>query len=408
MKPNWKRNIALFLGSQTISLFGSSLVQYAIMWYITLQTESGFMMTLAIIAGFLPTFFLSPFAGVWADRHNRKILIASADALVATATLVLALLFMAGYRSVWLLFAGSAVRAVGTGIQTPAVGAIIPNIVPEENLTRINGVNSSIQAVVTLVSPMISAALYSTFPIETIFFIDVVTAAIGILTLLLLVQVPVHAKALQAQTEGYFSDMRQGLTYIRKHAYLKAYFAFCALFFVLIAPAAFLPPLQVTRTFGDEVWRLSAVEMAFAIGMILGGGLMAWWGGFPNRIHTMTLSCILTGLTIVALGIVPFFWLYLLFVGLNGITLPMFNTPATVLLQEKVEPDYLGRVFGAMSMISSSMMPLGMLIFGPVADMIPIEWMLVGTGLALFVQSFFLMGTRALVEAGKPLMGQGS
>lgn len=406
MKSNWKRNIALFLSSQIISLFGSSLVQYAIMWYITLQTESGFMMTLAIISGFLPTFFLSPFAGVWADRHSRKMLIALADALVATATLVLALLFMSDYRFVWLLFAGSAVRAVGTGIQTPAVSAVLPSIVPEDQLTRVNGINSSIQALVTLVSPMISAALYTTVPIEYIFFIDVITAAVAILTLVFLVHVPVHAKALQTQSTSYFSDMRQGLVYIRHHTYLKAYFAFCAVFFVLAAPVSFLTPLQVTRSFGDEVWRLSGIEVTFATGMMLGGLLMASWGGFRNRVHTMTLSCLITGLCTFALGVVPVFWLYLLFMGMIGVSMPVFNTPATVLLQERVEPDYLGRVFGAMSMIASSMMPLGMLVFGPVADIIPIEWLLVGTGLALFLQAFLLLASRPLVEAGKPLVGQ--
>jgi len=406
MKPNWKRNIALFLSSQTISLFGSSLVQYAILWYITLETESGFMMTLSIISGFLPTFFLSPFAGVWADRHNRKMLIALADALVAAATLVIAVLFMADYRSVWLLFAGSAVRAVGTGIQTPAVSAVIPSIVPEEQLTRVNGINSTIQALVTLVSPMVSAALYTAIPLEYIFFIDVATAAVAIFTMVFFVQVPVHAKAMQAKTTSYFTDMREGLVYISQHAYLKAYFTFCAVFFVLAAPVSFLTPLQVTRSFGDEVWRLSGIEVTFAIGMMLGGLLMASWGGFRNRVHTMTLSSLVTGLCTFLLGVVHIFWLYLLIMGIIGVAMPVFNTPATVLLQERVEPDYLGRVFGAMTMIASSMMPLGMLVFGPIADLIPIEWLLVGTGLALFLQAFLLLASRPLVEAGEPLMGQ--
>src|SRR6478735_3946272 len=104
MKPNWKKNIILFLGSQTISLFGSSLVMYAIMWHITLTTQSGVMMTIAIVCGFLPTFFLSPFAGVWADRYNRKVLIILSDSLIAISTLIMAILFMAGYDALWLLF----------------------------------------------------------------------------------------------------------------------------------------------------------------------------------------------------------------------------------------------------------------------------------------------------------------
>lgn len=117
LKENWLKNIILFLSSQTISLFGSSLVQYAIMWHITLTTESGLMMTLFIICGFIPTFLLSPVAGVWADRYNRKLLIVISDGLIAFSTLILAILFLMGYDSVWLLFVMAAVRALGTGIQ---------------------------------------------------------------------------------------------------------------------------------------------------------------------------------------------------------------------------------------------------------------------------------------------------
>lgn len=129
---------------------------------------------------------------------------------------------------------------------------------------------------------------------------------------------------------------------------------------------------------------------------------MAAWGGFGNRIYTMTLATFIIGLCTMALGIVPFFWLYLIIMGLTGLSIPLFNTPSTVLLQEKVAPDFLGRVFGVFGMISSSMMPLGMLIFGPASDVIRIEWLLIGTGLLLFFLSFFLIGSKELVEAGKP------
>ncbi|SFH41065.1 Transmembrane secretion effector [Desulfotomaculum arcticum] len=123
-KTNWKKNISLFLGSQAISLFGSSLVQLAIMRYITLTTQSGVMMTISIICGFLPTFILSPIAGVWADRYNRKTLIIMSDALIAVSTLILAILFLIGYDALWLLFLMSAIRAIGTGIQVPAVNKL--------------------------------------------------------------------------------------------------------------------------------------------------------------------------------------------------------------------------------------------------------------------------------------------
>jgi len=214
---------------------------------------------------------------------------------------------------------------------------------------------------------------------------------------------PVHAKAQAKQTTSYFSDMREGFTYIKNHAYIKRFFLFCAVFFFLVAPAAFLTPLQVARSFGDDVWRLTAIEISFSIGMMVGGVIMASWGGFKNRIHSMTLSMLVTGACTFALGVIPVFWIYLIVMGLVGIAMPIFNTPSMVLIQEKVETDFLGRVFGVFGMIASSMMPLGMLLFGPIADIIRIEWLLIGTGLLLFIQGFFLLGNKALIEAGKPI-----
>ncbi|HOM42340.1 MAG TPA: MFS transporter [Bacillota bacterium] len=401
MKNKWKKDIVLFIASQTISLLGSSLVQYAIMWHITLNTKSGVMMTIFIICGFLPTFFLSPFAGVWADRYNRKTIIILADMFIAVTTLFMALLFMLGYQSIVLLFVMSAFRAVGTGVQNPAVGAFIPQIVPEDRLTKVNGANGSIQAVITLVSPMIGGVLLTMSTLEAIFLIDVFTAAAAVLTLLLFLKVPAHAKAQKTQESSYFKDLHEGIVYIWNHSYVKKYFIFCAVFFFMLAPIAFLTPLQVTRSFGSDVWRLTAIEVAFSIGMILGGVVIASWGGFSNRIYTMALASFVTGICTLALGVVPLFWVYLSIMGIVGTTIPLFNTPSTVLLQEKVEADFLGRVFGVLNMIASSMMPLGMLVFGPIADAVKIEWMLIGTGFVMFVQGFFLIGSKDLVEAGR-------
>ncbi|RCX23460.1 DHA3 family macrolide efflux protein-like MFS transporter [Fontibacillus phaseoli] len=403
---HWKKNIILFLSSQTISLFGSALVQYAIMWYVTLTTGSGVMMTLFIICGFIPTFILSPFAGVWADRYNRKKLIILSDGLIATATLILAIVFLSGYKATWLLFVMAAVRALGTGIQTPAVGSILPQIVPSEQLTRVNGINGTLQAIMMFVAPMVSAALLTLSSIEVIFFIDVITAALAILTLLLFFKIPVHKKATEKQSTSYFTDFKEGIIYIKNHDFLKTFFLFFAVFFVLMAPAAFLTPLQVTRTFGDDVWRLTAIEIAFSIGMMAGGAIIASWGGFTNKVHTMTIASLLMGACTLALGIVPVFWAYLVFMAIFGVAMPIFNTPTMVLIQEKVEESYLGRIFGVFGMISTSMMPIGMLIFGPIADIIQIEWLLIGTGLFMGVLAIFLGRNKLLLEAGKSVVNE--
>ena len=104
MNSHWKQTTARFLTAQTISLFGSSLVQYAIVWYITLSTSSGRMLTISTICGFAPQIIISLFAGVWIDRYDRKKLIMVSDAVIALATLALAAAFLSGCREIRLLF----------------------------------------------------------------------------------------------------------------------------------------------------------------------------------------------------------------------------------------------------------------------------------------------------------------
>lgn len=406
-ESSWKKNIAVFLSSQTLSLFGSSLVQYALMWHITLETKSGLMMTLYIVCGFLPTFFLSPFAGVWADRYDRKKLIILADALIALVTLALAIVFLSGNKSIPLLFLAAGIRAFGSAIQQPAVGAMLPQMVPQESLTRINGINGSIQSALSLVSPIASGALLGLAGIEFIFFIDVATAALAIALLAGFLKVKPHAKALESKTLpgggfSYFKDMADGFRYIREHRFLVGYFIYVGLFLWMITPAAFLTPLQTTRRFGEEVWRLTALEILFSAGMMLGGVAIAAWGGFKNGMKTMVLSNAIMALCTLALGIVGEFWLYLAIMGVFGVTIPFYNTPSMVMIQEHVEEAYMGRVFSVMTMVSTSLMPLGMLVFGPLADAMRIEILLLGTGAAMLALGAVVLGRKRLMEAGLP------
>lgn len=403
MQLEWKRNVVLFLVSQQLSLFGSSLVQYAIMWHITLTTQSGVMMMVSVICGFLPQFFMSPFAGVWADRYNRKTLIALADSGIALATLVLALAFMAGRGALWMLFAASALRALGSAVHQPAVSSFLPQLVPADQLMRVNALNQSVQSGVLLVSPMLSAAILGATGIQTVFFIDVVTAALAVSVLLLLVRTPAgETRATQSQRVNYFYDMREGIVYIWKNSYVRALGAFNAVFYFFAAPLMSLTPLQVTRSFGNEVWRLSAIEVVFSVGMMVGGLVLAAWGGFKNKVHSMMFSVITVALGTIALGVTPVFWLYIVIMGLIGCMIPMFSTPATVLLQQRVDANYLGRVFGAIGMLTSVTYPLAMLVWGPLADLVSVESLLLVSGAVILIEALVMLANKPFVEAGAP------
>ncbi|MGI6665528.1 MAG: MFS transporter [Christensenellaceae bacterium] len=400
METNWKRNMYIFLSSQAISIFGSSLVQYAITWYITLSTNSGAYATLSIICSALPILLLSPFSGVWADRYDKKKLINFADGGIALCTLLVAILYLSGYKALWLLLAASCLRAFGSAVQSPSVSAMLPLIVPASELTRVNGINGSVQSLITLLSPMLSGFLLGFASIEFIFFIDVVTAVLAILVMVVFLRIPKEEKQ-QTEKPSALRELKEGFSYIKKERYLISFFFFFTLFLVAACPAAFLTPLQVSRAYGGEVWRLSAIEMTFSGGMMLGGVLIAVWGGFKNRIRTIGLAGLVMGVCTLLLGAGVPFPIYLIAMSLFGFAMPFFNTPAIVLLQENVAPYIMGRIFSVMDMVRSSLMPLAILFYGPMADVIPIEWLLLGTGVLLLLVSLGFSLNQPLLQVGK-------
>lgn len=387
MKKQWNKSIIRFLSAQTLSLLGSSIVQYAIVWYITLTTSSGMMLTISTLCGFLPQIAISFFAGVWIDRYDRKKMIMLSDTCIAAATLLLAIAFFSGFKSNLLLFVVLIIRSAGTGIQTPAVNAILPQIVPKDELMRINGINASCTSLIMLLSPAISGAILSFAPLEMTLLIDVTTAIIGV-GITSTISIAPYVKTIQSKT-SYFEEMKNGLSYLKEKPLIKRLLTYQILILFLISPSAFLTPLLVSRTYGNALWYLSASEMSYSLGMILGGLLIASWKGFKNKLMTTLLAGAFYGVMMIGLGISPIFLIYLVCNLLIGITSPCYNAPITVLIQEKVEPEMHGRVFSFMQIASSCALPLGMLLFGPLADRFEPQQLLIVSGIMVVSVSGF-------------------
>lgn len=151
---------------------------------------------------------------------------------------------------------------------------------------------------------------------------------------------------------------------------------------------------MVTRTFGDDAWRLTLNEIVFFIGSIIGGGIISAWGGFKNKIYTLVLGSFLCGFFGVVMGVVSLgqmFIVYLILMGLMGVTMPFFNTPAIVILQETIEEEMYGRVFSIVNIIASGIMPLSMILFGPLSDQISIETILIVSSALFMIIPFIMM-----------------
>lgn len=402
---SWLKKIIVFLVSQTITLIGSLVVGYAVVWYITIETSSGLMMTIAVLCNCLPQIIISLFAGVWADRYNRKLLIIASDAFTALATLVLAIAWLNGNTSMTFIFIVMAARSFGAGVQQPAVNALIPQIVPVEQLTRINAINTTIMNTLTLLAPALGGALLASSFVNALFF-DVITAAIGI-TVLCFLAVGKMEKSEAPAGSSMVAELKEGLKYVRHTDWLRFMLVVYAVGFFLISPASYLSPIFVERIFGPEIWRLTANEIFWSVGAIIGGIIIAAWGGFKNRIFSMAFSFLFFGIAFALMGIVHNFWFYLAIMGIAGLFLPMFTTAEMTFIQEKTDKQMMGRVFSLINIIVAAAMPLAMIIFGPLADAVNIRYIMIGSGLVIAVLAIYLLANKRLLafdSTGRPEM----
>ena len=390
---HWKRKTILFLISQCITLFGSMIVQMSIIWYVTLKTSSGGWVAAFTICSYLPQFLISFFAGVWADRYSRKKLIILADGVITVATLVMFLVMpMISLDSILLsaLLAVSIIRSVGAGIQTPAVNAVIPQLVPEEYLMKYNGLNATVQSVVQFAAPAVAGAVLSIGTFRATLFIDILTALVGI-GLLSCVLLPKQEAS--NENVSVFSEIKAGIRYSFSDKLIGKILIVYGLYILLCVPAGFMAALLVSRVYGDAYWYLTAVELVGFAGMALGGVLMGVWGGFKSRIKTFALGLFVLSLMTIGMGISPYFILYLVLMFVYSIALTMIQTATTTIIQEKADSSMQGRVFGLMGAMYSGFLPVGMAIFGPLADVMPLQWIIVGSGIALAGVTIYLQAT---------------
>lgn len=383
-QDKWKSRAILFLTSQSITLFGSTLVQMAIVWYVTLITSSGVWVAAFSVCSYLPEFLISFFGGVWADRYHRKKLIIGADFVIAMVTLSMMLLmpYIADQLFLWALLLMSVLRSLGAGVQTPAVNAVIPQLVPADQLMRFNGINATMQSVVRFAAPAAAGVVLTISTLRSTLSIDVLTAALGI-GLLSCVLIPYERK--QTEETSILADLKAGISYAFSESLIGRLLIIYGLFVFMCIPAGFLAGLLVSRVYGDTYGYLAVVELVGFAGMTLGGLLMSTWGGFKSRKATLLLGLTIFGIMAILMGLSTNFIFYLVLMALYGVALTMVQTATTTLLQEKTETSMQGRVFGLLGSMYSGCMPIGMAIFGPLADLIPLQWIMIASGVMLIV-----------------------
>lgn len=383
----WKSQFFTIWTGQAVSLITSAILQMAIILYLTETTGSALILSLASLVGFLPYAVLGPFIGVLVDRYNRKHIMILSDLVIALAAAILALAALSGELPVWLVMVILFVRSVGTAFHTPSLSAVIPLLVPQDMLAKCAGYSQAIQSVSLLLSPALAAFLYMAWNLTAVIALDVAGAVIASLTVAW-VKIPGLTKPQQTEPLHFFKEMKEGFLALRSNKGLFALLWIGFLFTFIYMPINALFPLMSMEHFEGTAFHVSVVEIAFALGMLAGGLALGALGALKNRYLMIAASIALIGLGLAVSGLLPpsGFLLFAASCLVMGFAAPFYAGVQTALVQEKIQPQYLGRVFSLLGSVQGLAMPLGLILSGMFADGIGVSrWFLVSGMLLLSV-----------------------
>ncbi|MCW4051161.1 MAG: MFS transporter [Candidatus Bathyarchaeota archaeon] len=365
------RPFMVIFSGQAFSLFGSRLVQFALVWYITATTGTASTLAFASIVAMVPQVFVGPFAGALVDRWNRKLVMMVSDSLIALVVVVLAFLFSTGNVQLWHIYVAMFIRSLGGAFQWPAMQATTTLMVDREQLSRIAGMNQSLQGLVAIVAPPLGALLLEILPIQSILLVDVATAVVAVGPLFFIkVPQPIRELTEMKGLKTILDDMKEGFRFVWKWKGLRFILAMSMLINFLMNPAFSLLPLVVTNHFNGGAVELGWLQSANGVGMIAGGLLLGIWGGFKKRIVTAMSSIIVGGIFLEAFAFMPpeLFNVAIGCVFMFAVFNSMANATFFSSMQSVIPPEMQGRVFTILMSFSGGMTPIGLAFAGPVSD----------------------------------------
>lgn len=391
---------------QALSLFGSQILQFALVWWLTKTTGSATVLAFASIAALIPHIAVAPFAGALVDRWNRRKVLIFADSGIALAALGLMLLFGLNAVKIWHIYAILFVRSIGGSFHWTAMFASTAMMVPDENLSRIAGLNSALQGTASLISPLIGAFVLAMLSMPAIIAIDIVTAALAILPLLFIsIPQPVaEQNRAKVSPSTLLREVGEGIRYVRSQTGLLLIILIAIFLNFFASPAFTLLPLYVTEYFGREAIDFGILQSVTGAGMIAGGLILAAWKGPKRRVAAALLGVMLQGAGMGVMGLTPVSAFWLAVVSLLGISLlnPISNGLLTATFQSIIPHEKQGRVWSLISSGSQLMTPLGLMVAGPVADAFGVNMWFILAGGASIVLGLAALFVPAIMDLDVP------
>lgn len=360
------RFLTIWIG-QLLSLFGSGLTTFGLGVWAFQKSGNATEYTLIWFFYMLPNILVSPFAGVIADRWNRKTVMILADTAAGISTAVLLALLLTERLELWHIYLMTLVNATAQCLQEPAYFATMAALVPKERLGRTNGLTYTALAVREFLSPLAAGVLMLVIGLQGIIMIDIVTFLIAVGTLVL-VRIPHHLSAEKRKRKMTMrQDIKEGWSYVRLRPGLLALLLFFAFLNIGINTHHILTtPLILSFA---EQW-LGVVLACGGVGLLLGSLVMSAWGGAAagKRIRFMSICSIVISLAIIMAGSRPFVWIVAAALFFSYFFLALQNSHSSLIWQIKSPPELHGRVFALRRFVSSIPKPIHLLLLGPIAD----------------------------------------
>ncbi len=398
MNNNWKRTFAIIWSGQFFSILTSSLVNFAIIIWLSLQTGSAEILAYAAIAGMLPQILIGPFTGALIDRWNRKRIMMLADTFIALCTFILAFLFWFDIAELWHIFALLALRSIGSSFHSPAMQASVPLLAPTEQLTRIAGINQIISSVSQIAGPALGAMMIAIWDIEYVLIFDVAGALIAV-TSLFFVYIPDPEKTENSERH-IFKEMKEGAMVVLRNKGLSLVFLYSIIILFFIIPISVLFPLMTIDYFNGTGFQAGIVEAVWSVGALVGGAVMGVKVYKVNRVGLINWTYIFLGAAFMASGMLSpngFLW-FAVFTGLSGIAGAVYNSAFTGLVQTKIDPAALGRVFSTFYAIALLPSMLGLIGIGSIADSIGLNTSFIISGLIIIIVGIIAFFTKSSMK----------
>ncbi|MFW9991400.1 MAG: MFS transporter [Candidatus Odinarchaeota archaeon] len=410
MDKNLKGYLFIWFG-QSISLLGSAIVQFAIIWWLTIETGSALILSLATFAGFLPMVIISPFAGVLIDRWNRKVVLIGTDIFQALATLGLISLFFLDIVNILHVLILLAIRGTCQAFQMPASMSIITLMVPENKISRINALNSILNSLVYIASPGIGAILLDFSIMQNILWLDVFTfipAAVAII----LVFIPVVKQVASNDARPSFkTEFIEGIIYLKGSSILPLVIL-GTVFNIFANPLFSLLPLFIMQVHSGGSTEFAFTEMMFYAGLLSGSMFLVLWKNFTPKVSSWVVSIFLLSISIILLALVPAgnFLLLGVIILFAGVLVSLVDVQILSLFQLTTPADLQGRVFSTAFMIIKSIYTVALIFIGVLAEMagipllfivFPVVTILIMLVMVLKTPLMQLNGSNVSLSAGK-------